>query len=394
MTSGEGDYFAQQTDAHMTGASSESSSSDMGIQEDSAPVPQTKLKMRALSGQDWCDDEDDEEEDDEDLEEGEGEDDKGGPHATLASHGPAVSEGSKDHPNECMPCTFYCFTKRGCNRGKDCRFCHLTHQSKLQQRREAWKKQQREKRKSIRERARKEASVPKGVVPVKDNSPNTQSNQAFSRRAEQSRPVANNIADNGSENTRMTSSKTPMMTNKDREPTLTYRPTANVLLVVGQEVYLEPSIDCVALGYRLKVPLPHGLALDQATGIIHGSPTVAAAKRTILVEADVLHVGTVRGSLEFEVVDLLSKDLAIGHLSEIEPGKFVVLVHQPENPPSDMGKHDYSRQQRGMRGNTTRGLKTKAMQGMMMQNSEDTNFMMMRQGAHMPNVPVLMQPCL
>merc|ERR1740121_1881684 len=82
-----------------------------------------------------------------------------GPYLTLNVEGPQVSAGSVGHPETCMPCTFYCFTRRGCNRGAECRFCHLTHQSKLQQRREVWKKQQREKRKSIRERVAAEVET-------------------------------------------------------------------------------------------------------------------------------------------------------------------------------------------------------------------------------------------
>jgi len=290
------------------------------------PTTNSNQPWRKLSGQDWCDDDDDDEhEEEEEDEEGDGGDDKAGPHATLQSHGPAVSAGSADHPNDCMPCTFYCFTKRGCNRGKDCRFCHLAHQSKLQQRREAWKKQQREKRKSIRERARKEASMQKASIVIKDSPPTMmqQSHALPPTRRGQASPNANNMLVDGGMGK-------AGMNNKERDFTLSYRPTDNALLVVGQEVFLEPSLENVAANYRLKVPLPHGLLLDQSSGIIHGVPTVAAARRTIIVEADVPNVGTTRGSVEFEVVDITGKDFAIGHLSEVEPGQFVMIVHQPE----------------------------------------------------------------
>ncbi|CAJ1421887.1 unnamed protein product [Effrenium voratum] len=86
-------------------------------------------------------------------------------YSTLAVEGAKESAGSVGHPDGCTPCTFYCFTRRGCNRGAGCKFCHMTHQSKLQQRREAWKKQQREKRKLMRGFAHKEEVMAEAPLP-------------------------------------------------------------------------------------------------------------------------------------------------------------------------------------------------------------------------------------
>ena len=49
-------------------------------------------------------------------------DEEGGPgYATLAREGPKESSGSVGHPDGCTPCTFYCFTRRGCNRAAECK---------------------------------------------------------------------------------------------------------------------------------------------------------------------------------------------------------------------------------------------------------------------------------
>jgi len=49
---------------------------------------------------------------------------------TLQSHGQQVSRGSGLHPEGCVPCSFYCFSLRGCTKGIDCKFCHMKHQSR------------------------------------------------------------------------------------------------------------------------------------------------------------------------------------------------------------------------------------------------------------------------
>jgi len=40
---------------------------------------------------------------------------------------PLASEGSGLHPNGCTPCSFFCYSLAGCNKGSDCSFCHNTH---------------------------------------------------------------------------------------------------------------------------------------------------------------------------------------------------------------------------------------------------------------------------
>jgi len=72
----------------------------------------------------------------------------------LQTHGDQPSAGGASHPNGCTPCAFYCFKRSGCRKGDDCMYCHMSHISKQRQRRDQWKKDQREKRCVARECAR------------------------------------------------------------------------------------------------------------------------------------------------------------------------------------------------------------------------------------------------
>lgn len=60
--------------------------------------------------------------------------------SSIFQKGPVVSIGSAQHPNGCEPCVYYCFSKRGCNKGDNCDKCHDLHESKLRKKRESWKK--------------------------------------------------------------------------------------------------------------------------------------------------------------------------------------------------------------------------------------------------------------
>jgi len=70
--------------------------------------------------------------------------------SSLHTRGPQDSIGALLHPNGCTPCAFYCFKKSGCNKGKDCLYCHMTHISKQRAHRTQWKEEQRQKRRARR----------------------------------------------------------------------------------------------------------------------------------------------------------------------------------------------------------------------------------------------------
>jgi len=69
---------------------------------------------------------------------------------TLQRDGEVFSLGSSQHPGSCIPCAFYCFKRRGCDKDKDCQFCHMAHYSRQRLRRDEWKRRQHEKRRRSR----------------------------------------------------------------------------------------------------------------------------------------------------------------------------------------------------------------------------------------------------
>lgn len=270
-----------------------------------------------------------------------------GHYATLHGEGPQTSAGSTNHPDQCMPCTFYCFTRRGCNRGADCRFCHLTHQSKLQQRREAWKKQQREKRKSIRERVAQEAVARRGGakanVNAKDGGPTRGatagggqggtpggipmvSKDSYSWPSQRPRDASSignadkNDRQRGMQDVAEAGFNGAQFAYNVNQATLT----------IGQYVELWPQLADMQAQFRLAAPLPQGMVLDQSSGIIHGSPAQSTPRMTAVVEAVTANGYAMRSTVDVEVVDFTRGGFVIGNMTELEPGKFMLLLYVPE----------------------------------------------------------------
>lgn len=276
------------------------------------------------------------------------------PFATLLMQGPQTSSGSADHPDNCMPCTFYCFTRRGCNRGLECRFCHLTHQSKLQQRREAWKKQQREKRKMIRERVAVEASAQRtvtgGGVKVgnvgartdqRQHCTNSLASQHAPGSGRRSLPGEGNppgplpsLTQGVGADVRSSLAATGgMASEKGVAGVFSYNP-AQAVCSIGQDVEFRPHLTGAASQFRLMGgmgTLPQGLALDAVSGTISGMPSMACSQTTIVVEADFAGGGTARGTMKVEVVDFTRGGFVIGHMTEFEPGRFMLILYVPED---------------------------------------------------------------
>jgi len=46
---------------------------------------------------------------------------------SLRSHGQQPSRGGALHPDRCTPCSFFCFSRRGCKKRADCEYCHMLH---------------------------------------------------------------------------------------------------------------------------------------------------------------------------------------------------------------------------------------------------------------------------
>lgn len=295
-------------------------------------------------------------EDEQEQEQDEGE---GGPYATLASMGALESAGSIEHPGNCQPCTFYCFTRRGCNRGADCKFCHMSHQSKLQQRREAWKKQQREKRKSIRERVVIESTVRQlkskddvmMMRPAYEGSAGGGETQAIRLRleaatakpAQQMRPAMamGKGMGKGLGQPQVGPCLQQDPSGLSSSLVFAYTPQRSTF-TMGQFAEIVPALfGCTAVRqFSLHAPLPKGLTLDSTSGVISGSPLVACPICSVFVEVEMMDGRRAQTSLEIEVVDFTRGGFVVGHISEVEPGRFMLLLYKPEDNDAD-GRPSY-----------------------------------------------------
>lgn len=116
---------------------------------------------------------------------------------------------------------------------------------------------------------------------------------------------------------------------------------------MGQEVRMVPQQQHhlpIPLQFRLLAPLPQGLQLDEASGAITGAPTAATPSSSTVVEAVLLGGRRMRATVDIEVVDFTRGGYVIGHIRELEPGTFMLLLHMPgENSDVDGG----GREERG-----------------------------------------------
>lgn len=53
---------------------------------------------------------------------------------SLQRNGQQFSEGGRSHPDGCRPCSFYCFSRRGCKKALGCEYCHMLHISRSSRR--------------------------------------------------------------------------------------------------------------------------------------------------------------------------------------------------------------------------------------------------------------------
>lgn len=248
----------------------------------------------------------------------------GGPYATLAAEGAKESMGGVGHPEQCTPCTFYCFTRRGCNRGADCKFCHLTHQSKLQQRREAWKKQQREKRKLMRGFAHKE-----DAPPAVQETPQPRSGGKGKKLEGQAKPA---LGVGGMSNV--------------RSVVFTYTPS-RVTLTMGQQTDIRPALFGPTATRRFASlgRLPEGLSLDPMTGTISGTPLNGSPWEVHTIQVEMMDGQVAQTGLEIEVVDFTRGGFVVGHISEVAPGRFMLVVYKPDD--AEVGSYGRGKEQNG-----------------------------------------------
>jgi len=64
------------------------------------------------------------------------------PIETIVADLPSV--GSVDHPKDCKPCSFFCYSVMGCEKGVECTFCHMEHPRRTRKRAHRKKKGEKE----------------------------------------------------------------------------------------------------------------------------------------------------------------------------------------------------------------------------------------------------------
>mmetsp|Transcript_671 Transcript_671/g.1465 ORF Transcript_671/g.1465 Transcript_671/m.1465 type:complete len:401 (+) Transcript_671:92-1294(+) len=255
---------------------------------------------------------------------------------SLKTAGPMESLGSSGHPDNCKPCAFYCFSLCGCRMDRDCNFCHLFHQSRLKQRREEWKRNQRMRRHKARPKTSSEATESATAVVQQPGAvPGTGAVQApapvptwSGAPAPKSYPATSHIEEGAllptgealesliqqvSMNTALLRSLLPMLSNVSARTSL-MGPQADLLtalvyasstlpppmpqqdsfaaalttqgdmeffeyvpnsleVFVGQMVELWPPVNQMrGCVYAVAPQLPRGVALDERSGLLHGRP--------------------------------------------------------------------------------------------------------------------------
>mmetsp|Transcript_23225 Transcript_23225/g.54380 ORF Transcript_23225/g.54380 Transcript_23225/m.54380 type:complete len:386 (-) Transcript_23225:111-1268(-) len=236
---------------------------------------------------------------------------------SLRKDGASANSGSAGHPDECKPCAFYCYSLRGCRNGDKCSYCHLFHQSRLRQRREEWKRTQREKRRRQRDKRCSVMEGPQDCLDAKDPAlvavlpemlpaaaGNATSAPAVvvgpaSTGAQVRTSGAAPAACVGEVRQRPTSPPAPQLQPQLAQRSWTegvvqhgntqlfaYTPNS-VVIAQGQMVELWPPLEMVTQGmiFAVSPDLPQGLTLDERVGVIYGRPQECTAAETYFVTA-------------------------------------------------------------------------------------------------------------
>eukprot|EP00418_Pyrodinium_bahamense_P068124 CAMPEP_0179079778 /NCGR_PEP_ID=MMETSP0796-20121207/35816_1 /TAXON_ID=73915 /ORGANISM="Pyrodinium bahamense, Strain pbaha01" /LENGTH=370 /DNA_ID=CAMNT_0020777121 /DNA_START=25 /DNA_END=1139 /DNA_ORIENTATION=- len=105
---------------------------------------------------------------------------------------------------------------------------------------------------------------------------------------------------------------------------------AQATLTIGQETAFRPQLASKPCRFRPLTQMPKGLVLDPASGVISGAPAEAVTQTVMFIEAEFSNGGVGRAVVEFEVVDLTRGGFVVGHVSEFEPGMFMMLLYIPD----------------------------------------------------------------
>jgi len=162
-------------------------------------------------------------------------------------------------------------------------------------------------------------------------------------------------------------------------PHFTYIP-GQATLTLGQSVEIWPKLAEAPVRFQLGTPLPAGLSLNPSNGVIQGTPVRAVGRMTVVVQAVLANNRMMRGSVDIDVVDFTHGGYVVGHISEIEPGRFMMLLHVPDAAEDVAGAsrgshkqvaHDGGRQARKLVANKKGGQalgQAWALQGARVQN--------------------------
>jgi len=120
------------------------------------------------------------------------------------------------------------------------------------------------------------------------------------------------------------------------DPPFAYSPD-RVKLAIGQPVTFTPEMAVTPARFFSTAPLPAGLRLDPRSGVIHGEPSHPQPLTTLVVEAELSCGLVVSAPIQLEIIDFTTGGFVCGHVSEVEPGIFMMIFHCPE---SKIGRED------------------------------------------------------
>lgn len=202
-------------------------------------------------------------------------------YASLSRDGPVYSKGSAQHEDGgCKPCSFYCFSHKGCFRGKSCNFCHMFHSSKSHM-----KKDGRAQGYKILSPGDQQHHSGEGRI----NSGESDKNQPRKRVSfEVPETVEASMQEESMSSSLSSSMQYPPSHDAADSDSFSYLP-GEVTVSIGQRLELAPLLDGLHPRVFATAPeLPPGLMIDKYTGVIHGVPQASIVGTYFVTCCDLL----------------------------------------------------------------------------------------------------------
>lgn len=115
----------------------------------------------------------------------------------------------------------------------------------------------------------------------------------------------------------------------DSEGVFSYRP-GRATMAIGQVTEFKPSVEGPVRRFYPVSPLPADFSLNVATGVITASPTTQFSHITLVIQAELCDGRSLRGMLQVDSVDFSLGGYVLGHMSEVAPGRYMMLLYVPE----------------------------------------------------------------